>query len=720
LGPAFEPALLVQRFAQSFAPLNPDEAMRLQRTLGNHALGRLVQRRISNSPEPAPSGPDAATTVPPKLVLGPAGDRHEREAEQMAQHVLEMGGTVAGSPTDAVERRREEPQRQAWIQPAALNSRPGESGVSVPRGLETAIERARPAGRPLPDRVRDRMEEAFGADFDAVRIHADMQSDRLNRALQARAFTTGHDLFFRNGAYAPQGPEGQRLLAHELTHVVQQNSGSAGGVIQCLPTSNAVRGQLGEPDDGLFGSTKYKPVLRSLDEYDQIVRNQNVSLTGLPDLMKSYDGVENTARNYVTKKGPEADTNPTKLAYMGNLIGKVAVERIQAHTAAERADTVYSHLPRQKWIIGLTSPKYTGPAITSKMVHVSAIKESKIKGAAKGGTNEVAKVKIGDEIRYFKADKTDLPLAGLIDLYTSEHDIENISQLAELQETRWETMKPQEIANEYNVPAYAGIIKERKLPDLPKPVKDKVQNRQNKAKYKQELEDLRTQTGFVEKQDLHLAQRDVAMSRLDQLLNVGIIADAELALRKIGKGKSATFVKGSLMAGATGEQAGKLTWAALKESGELQRLLSRLQLLDAIAYQVDRNLGNIFIQTDDNGNVIALKGIDNDMSFGQYKTDVTQPIQEYPGISSVVDEELAESIIKLQAQDLQNAMLGLLTDAEIDAAVTRLQQLQGHLKKLKADGKLVKQNQWGKDTARLLLKEKTNYYSTLESKLPKS
>jgi hypothetical protein len=281
-------------------------------------------------------------------------------------------------------------------------------------------------------------------------------------------------------------------------------------------------------------------------------------------------------------------------------------------------------------------------------------------------------------------------------------------------------MSAQAIANEYNVPAFAGIIKARELPDLPKPVKDKVKNQQNKTEYKQKLEDLRQQTGFVEKQDLHLAQRDVAMSRLDQLLNVGMIADAQLALRKIGKGKNATYVRGSLMAGAEGEQAGNLKWAALKDSGELQRLLSRLQLLDAIAYQVDRNLGNIFIQTDDYGNVIALTGIDNDMSFGQYKTDITESIQEYPGISSVVDEELAESIIKLQPQDLKNAMLGLLTDSEIKAAVTRLQQLQGHLQKLKADGKLVKKNQWGKDTAKLLLKEKTNYYSTLESRLPKT
>jgi hypothetical protein len=70
------------------------------------------------------------------------------------------------------------------------------------------------------------MGQAMGADFSGVKVHTDSQSDQLNQSIQAKAFTTGQDVFFRQGAYDPGSREGQELIAHELTHVVQQN-GSA-------------------------------------------------------------------------------------------------------------------------------------------------------------------------------------------------------------------------------------------------------------------------------------------------------------------------------------------------------------------------------------------------------------------------------------------------------------------------------------------------------------
>lgn len=66
------------------------------------------------------------------------------------------------------------------------------------------------------------MESAFGNDFSQVNIHTDTQSHQLNESIQARAFTTGNDIFFREGAFNPTSQDGQELIAHELTHVVQQ------------------------------------------------------------------------------------------------------------------------------------------------------------------------------------------------------------------------------------------------------------------------------------------------------------------------------------------------------------------------------------------------------------------------------------------------------------------------------------------------------------------
>ncbi len=109
----------------------------------------------------------------------------------------------------AVRRRVETVQR-----------RDGEGQIES--SVESEINRTRGGGRPLDNAVQGRMEQAFGADFSRVRIHTGTQADSLNRSLNARAFTTGRDIFFKEGNYNPGSSAGRELLAHELTHVVQQ------------------------------------------------------------------------------------------------------------------------------------------------------------------------------------------------------------------------------------------------------------------------------------------------------------------------------------------------------------------------------------------------------------------------------------------------------------------------------------------------------------------
>ncbi|MGM9489710.1 eCIS core domain-containing protein [Ideonella sp. YS5] len=89
--------------------------------------------------------------------------------------------------------------------------------------IERGIGESRGAGQPMDSGTRSRMERALGADFSAVRIHTDARADGLARGISARAFATGNDLFFRQGEYDPGKSSGRELLAHELTHVVQQN-----------------------------------------------------------------------------------------------------------------------------------------------------------------------------------------------------------------------------------------------------------------------------------------------------------------------------------------------------------------------------------------------------------------------------------------------------------------------------------------------------------------
>ncbi|MBD2136105.1 DUF4157 domain-containing protein [Anabaena sp. FACHB-1237] len=102
--------------------------------------------------------------------------------------------------------------------------------------FEQSLNSSKGGGQPLADNVRQPMEKAFGADFSGVKIHTDSKSDQLNQQIQARAFTTGQDVFFRGGEYNPGSTDGQHLLAHELTHVVQQN----GGTVQRKPLATPI------------------------------------------------------------------------------------------------------------------------------------------------------------------------------------------------------------------------------------------------------------------------------------------------------------------------------------------------------------------------------------------------------------------------------------------------------------------------------------------------
>jgi hypothetical protein len=110
-----------------------------------------------------------------------------------------------------------------------LAQRSGDQPFDLDDDTAGRIGRERGGGQPLDSGVQAQMGEAVGGDFSGVRVHTSAESDALNRDLSARAFTTGQDIFFREGAYQPHSAGGQELLAHELTHVVQQGSGAVGG-----------------------------------------------------------------------------------------------------------------------------------------------------------------------------------------------------------------------------------------------------------------------------------------------------------------------------------------------------------------------------------------------------------------------------------------------------------------------------------------------------------
>jgi hypothetical protein len=129
------------------------------------------------------------------------------------------------APLNAALQSLVQMQQQQGNRQVVRLARRGGGNQEITPEVESAIRQQRGGGQALDHSVRGRMESAFGADFKGVRVHVGDEADRLNQSLNARAFTTGRDIFFRQGEYSPGSVRGKELLAHELTHVMQQRGG---------------------------------------------------------------------------------------------------------------------------------------------------------------------------------------------------------------------------------------------------------------------------------------------------------------------------------------------------------------------------------------------------------------------------------------------------------------------------------------------------------------
>ena len=165
--------------------------------------GRVVTaQRSKHTPQAVPGQPwlGSLATKDSAPFLGPSVSRH-------ASSLLQM--------------QRQHGNR--FVQRVVALAREAEGEGHVMPDVERAIESSRRGGHALDSGVKASMGDALNADFSGVRVHTGADADALNRSLSARAFTTGQDIYFRQGEYNPGSAGGRELLAHELTHVVQQD-----------------------------------------------------------------------------------------------------------------------------------------------------------------------------------------------------------------------------------------------------------------------------------------------------------------------------------------------------------------------------------------------------------------------------------------------------------------------------------------------------------------
>lgn len=214
-------------------------------------------KKTPKSPTPNPGKKVAKPAyMQTKMAVSTPGDKHEKEADGAAEEISRMPRDTkkpGKKESVAPENTADQPQSlqtkisrlpQNEAQKPAHAAREMATGNSELASRESAgnhngqgdtpqlseeaehrIDALRGQGAALPEDVRHDMESKFAANFSRVTIHTDSEADQLCKQINARAFTVGNDIFFASGEYAPGTESGRKLLAHELTHVVQQSGG---------------------------------------------------------------------------------------------------------------------------------------------------------------------------------------------------------------------------------------------------------------------------------------------------------------------------------------------------------------------------------------------------------------------------------------------------------------------------------------------------------------
>lgn len=220
--------------------------LQLQRAIGNQAVGRFIHA---------------------KLKIGQPGDIYEQEADRVAEMVMRMpdpnttkGAAISGqiqvphirriSPGCDEEMRRQEVIEEPIKEEDETLQRKEMVGLTpgVAPSLGANLSSIKGGGQPLSEFTLAFFEPRFRYDFGQVRLHTDSRAAELARGVNALAFTLGHDIVFGAGQYAPESVSGRRLLAHELSHVVQQGESNGPPSIQryddpllwCTPFMNLV------------------------------------------------------------------------------------------------------------------------------------------------------------------------------------------------------------------------------------------------------------------------------------------------------------------------------------------------------------------------------------------------------------------------------------------------------------------------------------------------
>ena len=278
-----EDLLLLQRAITDPGAASPADILAIQRRYGNRAVSGLIQAKLTVGAVgdvyeqeadrvaeqvldmPAPAGQQRAEPPgSPVLQRQVEDEEEELQAKPLAASITPLIQRQEDEEEElqlkpltpaVLQRQVEDEEEELQLKPLAqrqieeeeeIQMRTGEADAAnrvqadgsfeASSDLEARLAEEKGSGSPLPPEVRSFMEPRFGADFSSVRVHTDAQATQLNRQLSSRAFTHGNDIYFSASEYDPETPDGTKLLAHELTHTLQQ--GAANRISGWWPTGH--------------------------------------------------------------------------------------------------------------------------------------------------------------------------------------------------------------------------------------------------------------------------------------------------------------------------------------------------------------------------------------------------------------------------------------------------------------------------------------------------
>jgi LysM repeat protein len=211
------------------------------------------EKKHSGENEKSPTA--TSITVQPKLAIGDVNDPLEQEADSMANKVIGMQEVSpphhAGE--SSIQRKCSQCEEEVQRKPLAsfIQRKEASAGTVAPDAVSNQSHASKGAGSRMDENTQSFMQSRFSADFSDVKIHTGGEAIQMNRELNAKAFTVGNDIYFNQGQYDPGSSEGKHLLAHELTHTVQQQASSA-RLVQKAP--------IADPGGGKSAGGKFDPL----------------------------------------------------------------------------------------------------------------------------------------------------------------------------------------------------------------------------------------------------------------------------------------------------------------------------------------------------------------------------------------------------------------------------------------------------------------------------